>query len=261
MKWSEKLVSWAPSHFKTPFYTPYFDMAGALLEAAQKDFEDMVKETYIQLANTDDQGHYPVRKSLPIDSYLDEHAKERFFKRVVYEGAPELDDVYQNRVRRIKYTRTKQNVIRNIASVTGILDARIVDDYEIDVLSSGDSDKTSDVVGTASGTKVILSDGLEYGNYGPLDLKKRQNCFSILIERPIRAPHAFFDSDAFFNSLDFMDTKRRLLDEGLVKVLQTLIQQKIPAGAGYRLLIKDFDGVTGLTTEEQEAYLNQQFNR
>ena len=116
------------------------------------------------------------------------------------------------------------------------------------------------LLGAATANKVTVN-GEEFGNYGPLDLFRRHNCFSILIETPVRPPFSFFNQKAFYNERFFMDTRRRVVDVALINVLQTLIQQKIPAGAGYRLLVKGFDGINALSIAQQESELNKQLNR
>ena len=236
LNYKEKINSWLPSHFKGRDYDSIINGMAKVFETAKTDLEDFITQTFISQANTE---------------YLNVHAKERGFSRVNYGTAQspnfESNEDYQNRVRRIKYNRTKQNIIDNVRSVLGVVDVRVIDDYEADFLD--DTDQRA--------TQVVITGGT-FGNQGPLDLKKRFNCFSVMIDTPDEPPLSFYDKGYYYDK-DFFSIPAgtRKFSPLIARIVNTLIALKAPAGSGYRLLVKDFAGSTTIGDEtKQEQTLN-----
>jgi len=237
LRFKEKMRSWMPSHFREGDYDLFLDVATLAFEDLKKNIDDTFKETRISEANTE---------------FLDVHGRERGIERVVYgsgdSAIKEPNRDYSNRVRRIKYNRTKQNIILNVQSVLGLTSVEVMNDSEASSFFEGVSDKRSQTVNLG---------GVTYGNYGPLDLKLRHNCFSVLLETPIPDPLAFYDDNYFFDDGAFMDERARTVDEIIVQIVKTLVKQKAPAGSGFRLLVKGFTGIDVGNESAQEADLNR----
>ena len=150
--------------------------------------------------------------------------------------------------KRQKYNRTSANILLNLESVAPIFNAKVVWDYPDGVLA-GNGDKRNDSL-------LATYPAADWGNFGPLDLKKRHNGFSVVIEFPIPPPLAHFDDNEFYDDEAFMDTKERVFDENTAYTAKALIGKKVPAGAGWRLLIKGFNGIAVGDEEAQEKDLN-----
>ena len=233
MNYKQKLISWLPKHFTNEQYDIYLEIVDIAFNDLRKNMEEMFRETYISQAETD---------------FLEIHGRERGMRRVVYAGnVNETDENFANRIRRIKYNRTKANIINNVQSVIGLTDVQVRNDIENGSFLEGVQDKRA--------LKVNIS-GDEYGNYGPLDLKLRHNCFSVLVETPVPPPLAHYDDNSFYDDAAFMDERARIFDASTAQVIKTLIKQKSPAGAGFRLLIKGFTGLTIGNEQSQEDELN-----
>ena len=236
MPFLEKMNSWIPPHFKENQYEPYVEAMAELLDMLDGLLNEAVNQTFISESEPE---------------FLTIHGRERRMQRVVYGPAEnqetETEEAFQNRVRRIKYNRTAENISDNILSVVSVIGSRVVNDYDASFLE-GDADKRS---------ATVNIDGEEYGNYGPLDLKRRWNCFSVLIDTPIRPPLAFYNKEAFYDNRAFYDQRERVFNEGVANVVKTLIKQKSAAGKGFRLLIKGFKGLDVGTEAQQEADLNR----
>ena len=123
-------------------------------------------------------------------------------------------------------------------------------------------DDYPDGIFASSGDK--LSDNLDseypsadYGNLGPLDRKKRANCFSVVIETTSRISFSFFDEDFFYDTGDaFYDSRTKVFDADVAQILKFLIKQKTDANSGFRLLIKGFADASIGDEQAQQADLN-----
>lgn len=234
----EKLRSWIPNHFRNEGFSIYIEALASILEDSRTQANNLAQQTYISESNSD---------------FLNFHGQERNLRRVNYGTVDspllEVDQAFQNRVRRIKYTRTKQNIIDNVFSVTGVIDLDIVNDFEEETnFFSGLMDKRA---------STVTINETEYGNYGPLDLNLRQNCFSVIINTEDRIPLSFFDSEYFFdNGEAFYDTRDRVFDENTIEIIKTLTKAKAPAGSGFRILVKGFTGLSLGDESSQEEDLN-----
>ena len=235
----EKLRSWIPSHFRNDGFSIYIEALASLLEDSRTQSNRLAQQTYISEANSD---------------FLNFHGQERNLDRINYGtvNSPVLeeDQDYQNRIRRIKYNRTKQNIINNVFSVTGVIDLDIVNDFEEETnFFSGLRDKRA---------STVTIDSSSYGNYGPLDLNLRQNCFSVIINTEDRVPLSFYDSQYFFDDgRSFYDTRSdRFFDENTIEIIKTLIKAKAPAGSGFRILVMGFTGLSLGNETSQEEDLN-----
>ena len=235
MSYENKLKSWIPLHFREGSYEPYVRMAGEVLDDLQKKIDDTFDETFISQSNSE---------FLPI------HASERGISRVSYgtPPAPETLDHFRNRTRRIKYNRTSENIITNLESISPITSARVVWDYPDGVVQTT-GDKRSD-------TLAALYPPANWGNFGPLDFKKRMNCFSVVIEFPVPPPLSHLDDREFFDDQAFFDTRDRTFDENTALAVKDLIARKAPAGSGFRLLVKGFNGLTIGDEQAQQNELN-----
>ena len=235
MNWQEKIASWLPKHFKRQEYDPYIAVLGRLFETLNQDLSDHIDQTFVTRANPE---------------FLAVHGKERGFSRINYgtEQNPNLesDTDFSNRIRRIKYNRTHENILDNVRSVLGIVSIRIVDDYDASFLDNTDQRATDVQIGTGI-----------FGNQGPLDLKKRWNCFSVIIDTPDRPPLSFFDSNYYYDSNAWYDQIERQFNSLVAKIIFDLIKLKAPAGSGFRLLVKDFTGVNVGDLAAQEKSLNE----
>ena len=263
--WYEKIINWIPLHFKGPLYDVYFRVIGEkIFDDLQKANDEHLQETFLGDANATALGtpntyNAPGAKkeTYQDQTWLDIHAQERGLGRLSYASLAEADRDFQNRIRRIKYNRTIENLKTELAPVIGNIHVDVKPDFDANFLSAtGASDRRSETVfnGTHNSKKVTIN-SVEYGNYGPLDFYKRKNCFSILLNVSIREPHSFFDNDEFFDNSAFYDTRSRTFLEGQIPVLQALIKQKAPAGSGWRILAAGFDGsvdsTTTLATQQQ----------
>ena len=237
MNFREKMLSWMPAHFRTQDYELYVSAAAAVFEDLKVNINDMFEETYISEAGS---------------RYLDVHGRERGLSRVTYGTPPntvqESNTDFARRISRIKYTRTKENIIANVVSVLGFTEVEVRNDEDQANFFSGASDKRA--VNVDLGTE-------SFGLYGPLDLKLRRKCFSVLLRTPIPNPLSYYDDSFFFDDGAFMDTRENIINNAIIEVLKTLIKQKAPAGAGFRILVKDFTGIPVGTEAEQEAELNR----
>lgn len=236
MNWQEKITSWLPKHFKGRENDPYITVLGRLFETLNQDLNDYIDQTFITRANNE---------------FLDVHGEERGFRRINYgtEQAPNFESNldFSNRIRRIKYNRTHENIIENVRSVLGVTDVRVVDDYDASFLDNTDQRAT-----------IVNINQSEYGNIGPLDFKKRWNCFSVIIDTPDRPPFNFFDSDSYYDSNAWYDQQERNFNQLLANIIFDLIKLKAPAGKGFRLLVKDFSSSTVIGDEaNQQKVLNQ----
>ena len=158
----------------------------------------------------------------------------------------ESDIDFANRVRGIKYNRTHENILENVRSVLGLTEVRIMDDYDASFLDNTDQRATDVQIGTGV-----------FGNQGPLDLKKRWGCFSVIIDTPDRPPLSFFDSNYYYDSNAWYDQIERQFSSLVAKIIFDLIKLKAPAGSGFRLLVKDFTGVNVGDLATQEESLNE----
>ena len=237
MSYVDKITGWMPPHFRTDNYKPYLKVAGEVFNELQTQIEQMFDETFISQANSE---------FLPI------HAKERGYSRISYgptgDIKPETLVSWANRVRRIKYNRTSANILRNLESVAPIFNAKVVLDYPDGVLTATGDNRTDDLEADYPSAS--------WGNYGPLDKKKRFKCFSVVIEFPIPPPLSLLDDEYFLDDNAYLDDRSRIFDERTAFAIKALVGRKAPAGAGWRLLIKGFDGVTVGTEAEQETELN-----
>lgn len=235
MNWLQKITSWLPKHFKGRENNPYLEVMGKLFETLNQDLDDHIEQTFITRANPE---------------FLNVHGEERGFRRINYgtEANPnfESDVDFANRIRRIKYNRTHENILDNVRSVLGVTSVRIVDDYESSFLDQTDQRATDVQIGAGT-----------FGNQGPLDLKKRLNCFSLIIDTPDRPPLSFFDSRYYYDSNAWYDQIERQFSSLVAKIIFDLIKLKAPAGAGFRLLVKDFTGVNVGDLATQEKSLNE----
>ena len=234
LSWEQKIRSWLPKHYNGVDNDAIIKGMAIVFTTLEGDLNDYITQTFITEANTE---------------YLNVHGKERGFARITNES----DTDYANRIRRIKYNRSHQNIIENVQSVLGITNVRVIDDYETDLLDNMDS----------TDTDVVISGGT-FGNQGPIDLKKRFNCFSVVLDAPKRPPFAFYDDvhDAqgvkpSYDLNEWYDVKEKEFNSATAKVIFNLIKLKAPAGSGFRLLVKDFDGITIGTTAQQEQRLNE----
>ena len=238
MSYVDKLRSWMPRHFLGSDYDPYIRTAGEVFNDLIEEIDSTVDETFISMAN---------------EEFLKIHADERKTPRVSY-GSPLTEETlanWANRVRRIKYNRTSANILLNLESISPIFNARVVWDYPSELLSQT-GDKLSDSLLTAYPAG-------DWGNYGPLSRTKRRNAFSVVISVPVPPPLAHFDDKKFYDDLSFMDTRDRVFDERSAFATKQLIGKKVPAGAGWRLLIKGFTGLSDAETRtlaKQQADLN-----
>ena len=236
LNYSDKMMLWTPDQFKSAPYRPYIESLGNNLDALLKESEDLSRQTYITESAGD---------------VLDRHGLERGLVKVNYtlaEGQSlETDAAFRNRVRRIKYNRTKENIIDNVFSIIGITDVRVIDDYSFGDFLEGTKDKR---------TSQVTLDSSTYGNYGPLDLNVRNNCFSVFVDTPKRPPLSFFDANYFFDAKAFYDTKTRIFDESTARIIKTLIKAKAPAGSGFRIFIRNFTGINVGDENAQESDLN-----
>ena len=242
LSWEDKIRSWIPKHFKGRDNDANIQAIAKCFETLDTDLKDYIEQTFITLANSE---------------YLDVHGQERGFSRINYgtTQSPNLEEDadYANRIRRIKYNRTAENIINNVQSVLGVIDVRVIDDYLATFLDGTDQ----------RATNVVISGGT-FGNQGPLDLKKRWNCFSVVIDTPERPPLSFFDDKYYYGQTSSPPTDRTAwLDEGVrqfssatARIIYELIKLKAPAGSGFRLLVKDFAGIDVGDESEQEANLN-----
>ena len=237
MNFREKMLSWMPKHFRDGDYELYISATAACFEDLKTKIDDFFKETRILSSNS---------------KYLDIHGRERGLARVSYgtgqTAIRESDINFANRVQRIKYNLTKQNIIDNVISVLGITNVIVKNDSEMESFFEGVQDKRASTVDLG---------GESYGNYGPLDLNLRNKCFSVMIEVVEQPPESFYDDGKFYNDGTFMGSKAITLDDAIVEVIKTLIKQKSPAGAGFRILVKDFTGLNIGTEAEQEKELNR----
>ena len=235
LSWEEKIRSWLPRHFKAVDNDAIILALAKVFDTLQGDLSDYIDQTFITEANSE---------------YLNVHGLERGFRRINYGTAQspnlESDTDFANRVRRIKYNRSKAHIIDNVRSVLGVTGVRVVNDYDSNVLDN--TDQRANTVTVTGGT---------YGNQGPLDLKKRFNCFSVMIDTPERPPLAFFDSEDFYDSGNWYDTPVRRFSQTIASIIFNLIKLKAPGGSGFRLLVKDFLGVTIGTEAQQEQELNK----
>lgn len=236
MAFSEKMLSWIPPHFKGPLYDPYTDALGKSLDDLEVQIRNLAEQTFIELAETE---------------FLNIHGNERGFPRLNFgtETSPilEKDENYQSRIRRLKYTRTDQNILDNVRSVAGIISAHITDDEETVFFDSTDR----------RASQIVTPSGETYGSYGPLDLSRRRNCFTVWLTATERLPFAFYDEGYHFDQKAFMYSRELPFDELVATTLKRLIQQKMAAGKGFRLLIKDFTGLTLGDEAAQERELNE----
>ena len=261
LAWYDKIITWIPNHFTGQQYDAYFQAMGGLLDDMQVNVDQLLKETYISTANTPYKPPIPVRDSYQDLSFLDIHAQERGLTRLSFAKA-EADQALQERIRRLKFTRTKENIKENIKDFVGAVDLEIVYDYDASFLS-GTADKRSDFIGNISQSNKATAKQVTIGNtvyalYGPLDWHKRVNCFSVLLDLEKREPHSYFDNDAFYDNRAFYSERERTIDDSSVATLINLIKQKAPAGAGFRLLVKgdNFTGEVPKTITAQEELLN-----
>ena len=232
MSYKTTLKKWIPPHFKESQYIPLIDSMGTILDDLRVKLDEFFDETFISLAED----------TLPL------HAEERGISRIKYQiggvDTEETDQDFRNRIQRIKYTCSIENIKDNARSVSLIQDIEIIPDF--DAFPRGDE----------IAELVDFSAKGRFGNYGPLDLKKRHKCFSVLIEAPIRRPLSFLDKDTFLDKNAFLDREDRLLDALTISAMQTLIRGKSPAGSGHRLLIKGFSGEPVGDEASQENALN-----
>ena len=239
MSYVNKIKSWTPRHFSTDDYIPYLEMAGQIFDELQNQIDSTFDETFIAMAN---------------EEFLKIHAKERGFNRVSYGPVggetPETLEAWANRIRRIKYNRTSANILLNLESVAPIFNAKVEWDYPNGVVGET-GDKLSDTLDSKYPPA-------SWANFGPLDLKKRHNSFSVVIEFPIPPPLAHFDDSQFYDDEAFMDTRDRTFDLNTAYAVKQLIGKKVPAGSGWRLLVKGFTGAPAIGNEQaQEKDLNR----
>ena len=240
MAFFEKIRGWLPPHFRENDYQIYASMAGEILDDLKEQGDALFDETFISMAN---------------EEFLKIHAQERGFPRVSYGPTGDIRqetlEHWANRVRRIKYNRTSANILLNLETIVDIFNAQVVWDYPNGVVTST-GDKRSDSLLTTYPTA-------NWGNFGPLDRKKRMNCFSVVIEFPVPPPLAHFDDKEFYDDKSFMDTRDRTFDQRTAYAIKFLIGKKVPAGSGWRLLIKGFNGLANSESRsiiEQEKDLN-----
>ena len=237
MSYTSKIFNWMPRHFRDQDYGPHLKMAGEILDELEDQIKKTYDETFISMAN---------------EEFLKIHAKERDYNRVSYgptgSVAQETLVAWANRLRRIKYNRTAANILLNLESVAPIFNAQVKWDYPDGVLTET-GDKRSD-------TLDADYPPANWGNFGPLDLKKRFNCFSVVIEFPVPPPDSFYDDNRFFDDEAFMDDRIRTFDQRTAFAVKQLIGQKVPAGCGWRLLVKNFTGITIGGEDSQERDLN-----
>ena len=235
MAYKAKIQSWLPRHFTGENYDPYITALGTFFDSLIVFAKQLQKQTFISQSNTE---------------YLELHAKERSITRVQTGNFRENDGFLKDRVRRIKYNQTEQNIINNIRSLA-FINSVIKPDFP-DGVFSGAKDKTGE-----SWDSEYPS--AEWGNFGPLDMNKRHKCFLIAVETTLRPPFGFYDDDRFYDDADgdaFFDQRERIFDENLAIIIKRLIKQKISAGAGFRLVIKGFRGLAIGGKSQQEADLN-----
>lgn len=230
MIYTDKIKSWLPEHFKTAEYEPYINAVSDVFELFKNNLDQLYDETFLTMANTE---------------YLNVLGEERGIIRTVIANKPESDVFYSNRIRRIKYNRTKQNIILNAISVASVTDIIVINDLDSDFMDGLEDKRSSNVV----------IESTRFGNYGPLDLTRRKGCFSVLIRTPVPELLNYYDSEAFFDDEVFTD-EIIIFQEAFVDELKFLIKQKIPAGAGFRLLINGFDGIVVGDEASQEEELN-----
>ena len=258
--WYDKIIKWIPEHFTGVNYNVYFRSTASLLDELQKVLQEHLQETFIAQANKPYQPPINRRGSYQDLTFLDIHAQERGLERLSYTAKAEADANFQNRIRNIKFNRTNQNIINNLLPVTGNVSVKVEPDFDANFLdASGASDKRAETVYSGTiGQKTVTIGGASYGNYGPLDYLKRKNCFSVLLDVTIREPHSFFNDDEFYNALAFYDERSRTFLAGQFPVLQALIKQKAPAGSGWRILAKGFDGTvdSAQTLAKQQEGIN-----
>ena len=234
LNFKKKMFSWMPKHFREGDYELYIDVMALAFQDLKARVDEIFQETRISEATTE---------------FLNIHGRERGMKRVVYAGnMEESDEHFANRVRRIKYNRTKENIIDNVRSVINLTKIEVRNDLEDGSFLEGVQDKRALTVNLG---------GISYGNYGPLDLKLRHNCFSVFIETPVPPPLAFYDDSHFFDDGSFMDQRERILDDSIIDVIKTLVKQKAPAGSGFRVLVREFSGISIGNEAAQEAELNR----
>ena len=121
MAWFDKIKTWLPDHFTGSRYNTYFQALAELLDDLQSNLNDTIRETYIGQANQP----YPVSGRAKQNSYkdmtfLDIHGQERDLTRFSYDIKAEDDVDFQNRIRRIKYNRTLQNIKEEILRVVNV---------------------------------------------------------------------------------------------------------------------------------------------
>ena len=207
--YKDKITKWFPNHFRGLEYQPYINSMGASLDALEVYFNWLLDQTFLTKCGTE---------------FLNVHAKERSLERVKSPGFEEADETFRRRIRRLKYTQSKENLSENIEAVSqtiGLKDISIVADFPDGPLQ-GDSL-----------TSNLLSDypGDEWGNYGPLDMNKRHRAFSVVISSTIREPLAFFDENYFGSA--FFDTRDRVFSQTLAQIIKQLIKDKSSAGSGF----------------------------
>lgn len=235
MSYVEKIKSWMPRHFTGDDYIPYISMAGQILNELEQQIDSLFDETYISMSNQE---------------FLTLHSQERRFNRISY-GTPLTPETLQNwanRVRRVKYNRTENNILLNLESIAPIFNAQVVWDYPDGIIETA-GDHRADTLDS-------VYPSANWGNFGPLDLKKRHNSFSIVIEFPIPPPLAHYDDSKFYDDQAFMDTRERTFDDNTALAVKALIGRKVPAGSGWRLLVKGFNGLTIGDEASQEKELN-----
>ena len=232
MSYYNKIKSWLPDHFTTNDYETFLRETALTLDEARDLKDEFIRQTKISECD---------------EEYLKIYAKERKVPRVFYGAVPEQIDFWRNRIQRIKFNRTKENIKANIRSVINITEIDIIDDNGGASFLSGASDKRA---------SQISVDQTSYGWYGPIGWEKYKNGISILLETPIPEPDAFYDDTEFFDDKSFMGTREKQVNSDIILAIKTLVGQKVAAGTPWRLLVKGFTGLTPGTIAEQEAELN-----
>lgn len=232
MSYYNKIKSWLPEHFTGKDYEVFLRGTSLSLTLGRDLLFEFLKQVTVGECD---------------EEYLALHADERKVPRVFYGAIPEDVQFWRNRVQRIKFNRTEENIKENIRSVVNIKSIQVLPDHEGADFLTGTSDKR---------TSQVTINQTDYGWYGPIGWDKYHNGISILIETPLPTPDSFYDDEYFYDDKAFMGTRERQVDEDIVKVIKTLVGQKVAAGTPWRLLVRGFTGLTPGTLQEQEDELN-----
>lgn len=213
---ARKLRDFVPSHYYDEL-KPLLEAVGTGADTLNESRTEFWQETFLLHAPTE---------------ILDEIGRAWNIPR--FEG--ESDTSYRLRIRSLKYNVTKENIRQAVLGIEGVEEVEIRDDF------TGHFDAEADLSFP------------EFGNRGPLGLQNVKGCFSVLVTPEAAMPvdpndptgpqhtaHSFLGD---FLGMTFISGTITPSSTGGSVVslnendLLALIQQKAPAGSGYRLLIK-----------------------